>query len=351
MNVRPTNRVRAYRVQRGWSQAELAAKAGISRTAVTAIEGSRLVPSVTAALALARAFGCTVEELFDAAPPEVCTPDWAWPPPRPQWRYWQAEVSGRPLLYPVESAAASSDWPHDGVGRPDALPDVDATLARRTLVLACCDPAAGLLASTYGRSTGFRMLVIPRASQRSLDLLARGLVHVAGLHLSSGSQDLNAQAVQSKLGAGFKLMRMATWQEGLAVTPTQSGRTVRSVVQSRLRWIGREPGSGARQCMDELLPRKVTTRHVASDHRGVAQAIRSGWADAGVCLRLACEEAGLRFLSLRDEYFELCYPAQAESDPRIQALVRVVRSAEYQRLLADLPGYGIAQTGEIRSAE
>jgi DNA-binding XRE family transcriptional regulator len=44
------NRVRPYRESRGWSQAELARRAGISRAAVSAIEVNRLVPSVTAAL-------------------------------------------------------------------------------------------------------------------------------------------------------------------------------------------------------------------------------------------------------------------------------------------------------------
>jgi putative molybdopterin biosynthesis protein len=58
------NRVRARRLERAWSQLDLAEQAGVSRTAVSAIEGNRLIPSVGAALSLARAFRCTVEELF-----------------------------------------------------------------------------------------------------------------------------------------------------------------------------------------------------------------------------------------------------------------------------------------------
>ena len=58
------NRVKALRLGRGWSQAELAQRAGISRAAVSAIEIERLVPSVAAALALAEAFGCRVDALF-----------------------------------------------------------------------------------------------------------------------------------------------------------------------------------------------------------------------------------------------------------------------------------------------
>jgi DNA-binding XRE family transcriptional regulator len=43
---------------------ELAGRAGISRAAVSAIEGDRLSPSVTTALALAAVLDCSVEELF-----------------------------------------------------------------------------------------------------------------------------------------------------------------------------------------------------------------------------------------------------------------------------------------------
>ncbi len=345
------NRVRHFRAQRGWSQAELAQRAGISRTAVSAIEGRRLVPSVAAALALAKVLDCSVEELFGIAGEGASESSWAWPPPRKTWRYWQAEVGGRSLLFPVDSLDTAGGVPHDGVCSPRQRPQAEPALARETLVLACCDPAAGLLATLYARSTGLRLVVIHRSSQQALDLLAQGVVHVAGLHLSSESaEDGNAQAVQAKLGAGFKLMRIATWQEGLAVAAGHSAHSVRSVVRSRLRWIGREAGSGAHQCMEDLLPRRIATSRIARDHRGVAEAIRSGWADVGVCLRLTCEEAGLQFLSLRDELFELCFPAQSEHDPRIQALLRVVRSPEYRRLLADLPGYSLSHSGEVRTA-
>ena len=89
-------------------------------------------------------------------------------------------------------------------------------------------------------------------------------------------------------------------------------------------------------------------RCVATDHRGVAEAIRSGWADAGVCLRLASEEAGLDFLAVRQESYDLCFPAQLQGDPRIQALLDVVRSAAYRRALSELPGYDSAETGELQ---
>jgi len=79
----------------------------------------------------------------------------------------------------------------------------------------------------------------------------------------------------------------------------------------------------------------------------VAEAVRAGWADVGVCHRLVAEEAGLDFFGVRTEAFDLCYPAAAAGDPRLDALVRVVRSPGYRRLLGELPGYDATPAGGV----
>lgn len=113
--ARGTNPVQAHRVARKWSQAELAGRVGISRTAISAIESERLSPSVATALALAAVFECSVEELFGGgATAKPHGPEWAWTPRGEASRYWEAEVSRRRLLYPVEATALNAT-PHDGV--------------------------------------------------------------------------------------------------------------------------------------------------------------------------------------------------------------------------------------------
>src|SRR5262245_43823316 len=150
------NRVKLLRQARGWAQGELAGAAGLSRTGVGAIEAARLVPSVAAALGLARALGCSVEELF--GPPAHGGCEFAWQPAAFPCRYWAAEIAGRTLLFPVESGGQEGLF-HDGVAKgPGDLP-AQVEQARTTLVLATCDPAAGLLATLYRREGGFRMLV------------------------------------------------------------------------------------------------------------------------------------------------------------------------------------------------
>jgi putative transcriptional regulator len=57
--------VRRMRGDRGLTQGELGDAMGVSRQTINAIETERYTPSLPLALALARYFGTTVEEMFD----------------------------------------------------------------------------------------------------------------------------------------------------------------------------------------------------------------------------------------------------------------------------------------------
>ena len=57
-------RLRDARAERGWTQAELADRIGVSRKTINTIENGVFVPSTVLALKLARAFETQVEVLF-----------------------------------------------------------------------------------------------------------------------------------------------------------------------------------------------------------------------------------------------------------------------------------------------
>jgi putative transcriptional regulator len=61
-----TNRIRQLRADRALSQGQLAAAMGVSRQTINSIEQGRYTPSLKLAIGLARYFGSTVEEVFDA---------------------------------------------------------------------------------------------------------------------------------------------------------------------------------------------------------------------------------------------------------------------------------------------
>ena len=59
------NKVRELRAQKDLAQGQLAEAMGVSRQTINSIEKERSTPSLPLALALARFFGVTVEEMFD----------------------------------------------------------------------------------------------------------------------------------------------------------------------------------------------------------------------------------------------------------------------------------------------
>ena len=60
------NEVRQLRTARGLSQQALAEALDVSRQTINSIEKERYMPSLPLAIALARFFDTTVEEVFDA---------------------------------------------------------------------------------------------------------------------------------------------------------------------------------------------------------------------------------------------------------------------------------------------
>ena len=85
-----------------------------------------------------------------------------------------------------------------------------------------------------------------------------------------------AGGVQSAAGRG--------WEEGFGRRAGEASEIRGRRLAARLRWIGREPGSGAHQCLTEIRDQQQSPRHFARSHRGVAETISTGLADAGVCL-------------------------------------------------------------------
>ena len=262
-------------------------------------------------------------------------------------RYWRASLAGRELIYPTEPTNLGIVG-HDGVYQDGQFREQPTAAPSDTLVVASCDPAIGLLANELSRRNSFRLLALPRSSQEALALLAQDwCMRRASIYPPPAAREKTPRQPRRGYAGGFCLLCGARWQEGLAVASGFPLHSVRAAVQSKARWVGREPGFRRPRLLDELLPKRRPPRHIAYGHRGVAEAIRCGWADIGVCLRLVSEEAGLDFLSVREEEYDLCYPAELEGDPRIQALVEAVRSASYRGMLGDLPGYDAAETGEL----
>ena len=64
MESRVHNRVKERRIARNWTQQQLADAVHVSRQSINSIECNRYVPSLPLALAFARVFRCSTDDLF-----------------------------------------------------------------------------------------------------------------------------------------------------------------------------------------------------------------------------------------------------------------------------------------------
>lgn len=63
--TRVTNRMKELREGDGMTQAELAARIGVTRQTILAIEQGRYSPTLESAFKIARAFGVSLDEVFE----------------------------------------------------------------------------------------------------------------------------------------------------------------------------------------------------------------------------------------------------------------------------------------------
>ncbi len=349
-------RLRIARQARGFSQQQLAGMAGVSRQAVSAVEAGLSDPSLRVALALSRALGMTVEELFGPAIPE--------PAVRVRPVAALGALGSRVSLAPVGDALVALPLSGSTVTRLGFVPAggrvtgprsvVPLGPPRPTLVVAGCDPALPLLELPLSLlEPPVAFLWWPCPSRAALALAREGLVHVAGVH--GPSADYDAAPAAEFLPGGGELIGFCSWREGLVLRPEVAGGIsgLPGAARAGLRLVNREPGAEARAVLDRELarhriaPDRLTgydTR--ATGHLEVAAAIAAGLADIGVASEPAALAYGLSFVPLTAERFDLVVPTAQAGSRQVQGLLRALSSPWLHDQLAGLPGYSVARCGE-----
>ena len=360
------NRLRLARRARGLSQQQVAEMAGVSRQAISAVESGASDPSLRVAIALCRALGMTVEELFGTDDSVV-----------PVAAREVAQLGGngaRVTLVPVgdghvalplrgETASRAGFLPAGGLVaetgkdrgrqnrtvRPIQPP-------RPTLVAAGCDPALPLVGAPLGLlDPPVVFSWWPCPSREALALAAEGLVHVAGTHLRGRGTEYNIGPAAEMLPRGGEVIGFCAWQEGLVLRPDLADDIsgVTDLAERGLRLANREPGAEARSLLDrEMAEAGIQASQLpgydtqVTGHLQVAAAIAAGLADAGIGSEPAALAYGLAFIPLAAEHFDLVIPAGQFASREVQSLLKVLSSAWLVDQLANLPGYDPARCGE-----
>ncbi|MDI3462454.1 MAG: hypothetical protein OJF50_001275 [Nitrospira sp.] len=378
--VQFSNHLKAVRTKQGFSQGELAKRAGITRQAVSAIESNLYLPTTAIALRLAAVFACRVEDLFSLAPTEDLLEGTliGWLPEAETAthaiRVKVATVGKRTIVRPVADLGEQLCFavPADGY-LTDPQPKPSGTAVRVTLSrdrdaihhaisVAGCDPAI-FLAGEYVRRHKDQSTVVgwPMGSLAALDALQRREVHVAGVHLVDPTTgESNLPFLRRHLtGSGYEVVTFATWEEGLLVRKgnPRSLRTVADLAESSVRLINREEGSGARLLLDQRLRAagiESTQVHgydrIVYSHFEVARAIQGRQADVGIGIRSAAQLFGLEFVPLQSARYDLVVPKPyVQSHPTVPRLFETLVSGPFRHELHALGGYDTRDTGKIQA--
>jgi len=201
-----------------------------------------------------------------------------------------------------------------------------------------------------------------------VERLLRGEVIASAVHFhdsaafdaDNGTSDANIDAVRRMPALhDAVLVGVARREQGLLVAAgnPRDLHSLADVLGCGALMAVRQPGAGTRLLLDALLARisaapKQLNRLEPPCPTGLdlAAAIRVGNADCGIATRAAAKAAGLDFVPLVWESFDLLTRQRSYFRPPLQRLIRFFDNSRLKQRAGDLTGYDLSRAGQIRFA-
>jgi DNA-binding XRE family transcriptional regulator len=332
--------LRERRLQCGLSQTELAARAGVSRQLVAAVEAGRNTPSVDAALRLARTMATNVEELFAPSPPGVVAA---------LGRRLRDRAAVR-LGRVGDQLVAAELADHGIAGAAWAKPDAVSEHGRLRLfpganpagtVIAGCDPAFGVAERMLEGLGPRSLLAISAPTDSALRALKRGRVHAAVVHGLTDALPTPPVPVNR--------WHVARWRVGLAVARGVPGRSLEAVLSRGVPIVQREPAAASQQAFDRARfaagSEMPSTGPIATGHLEAAR-LAATLGGAGVTNEAAARTFGLRFLALEDHTVELWAAGRWADHPGMGAIAELLNTTAFTERVGHYGGYDLTNCGE-----
>jgi putative molybdopterin biosynthesis protein len=206
------------------------------------------------------------------------------------------------------------------------------------------------------------LAMLPEGSETGYRRFLAGEIIAAAIHFHSADGldgDANV-AVVSREPALYDavLIGFAAREQGLVVA---SGNPLRlaslaDAADARVRFAARPAGAGAQQLLEALLARDgiaadmVKPTLTAPTGPDIAQAIRAGHADCGVATRAVAMAAGLGFVPLATERFDLIMRQRDSYRPALATVLMFLRSPAFANRAAELGGLDVTAAGTVRWA-
>lgn len=332
------NRVATRRKQLAMSQLELSRASKLSRQLVSALETGRHVPSVKAAMAIARVLGSTVEEIFGETGGNIASVPALGEEPAAAVSVVVVRVDDKLSYHPL--AEAGQSWGRaDGLyrdGQVRLFDDSDTA----GIVLAGCDPALGLAASLLPNKGPQRVVSLAATSGRALKALDEGRIHGALVHGMPGHLRNGSREVRRFI--------LARWRVGLASLPGVK-IDIERLARGTLSTTRRDPDSEVQRALERKLAdlggaAKMKGPSVAS-HLDAARRVSYGSVDVAVTMEAAARAFGLDFLEMEEHVCELRIGAEWADLPGTQGILDLIASQSFHARLQAVGGYDITEAG------
>ncbi|KRR24228.1 helix-turn-helix transcriptional regulator [Bradyrhizobium retamae] len=211
------------------------------------------------------------------------------------------------------------------------------------------------------RESNSGLASLAEGSEEGLRRLTRGEVMVAAIHLHrlDGDDDrANVEAVADAPGLhDAVVLGFARREQGILVA---SGNPLdlsdmASIATLRARMAQRPPGAGAQLLLLALLARAGITlddlklaKPAFPTGPDIAQAIRAGRIDCGIATRSVAKSAGLDFVPVTWERFDLVMRQRDYFMKGPQALFDFMRGPSFRDRAGELSGYDVSDAGTVR---
>jgi excisionase family DNA binding protein len=209
------------------------------------------------------------------------------------------------------------------------------------------------------RDSGCGLATLAEGSERGLERFAAGELVAAAIHLHAlaDADDANVTVVagHARLHDAV-LIAFARREQGLLVAPGNplALAGIDDVVSRAARCALRPQGAGAQLLLMVLLQRtgarldQLAAGPICPTGPDIAQAIRGRHADCGVATRSVANAAGLDFVPLAWERFDLVLRQRDYFRPALQTLFGFLRRPALAARAAELGGYDVSMAGEVR---
>jgi putative molybdopterin biosynthesis protein len=236
-----------------------------------------------------------------------------------------------------------------------------AAIESTLLAIGSHDVALDLLAGRLA-ALGTELVSAHVGSIAGLVALRERAAHLAGTHVLDPATGTYNDVAVRRYGPPIPiaLVRLAEREQGLVVAPGNplAIRSLADVAARGARFVNRQRDAGTRILLDALLaaagiPSEAVAGYerIEFSHLAVAQLVANGSADAGLAIRAAAQAFGLDFISVAFEPYDLALPAAALDEPRIAALVAILREPAFRREVERLGGYDCTHAGTVRIVE